>query len=161
MSILAKPAAPLPAEIDELALKWHALQAKVLEAELAYKDALKTVNPEIATMRVDLVDLVRDFGSVHAEKSKRLYGIEWFLMATFATSHHLDSAAVERFRLALVKAKQARLLKRIFTKAVRWDLSPEAPAIIQGSKLSKPLLALYAQCDIPEVQAPRLKVEKK
>lgn len=160
MSTPAK-AAPLPGAVDELAAAYNALQAKILQAELEYAEAVKDVGPQMATMKTELVELVRDFGSTHAEKSKRLYGIEWYLMATFGTSHSTDAAAVERFRRALVKAKQARLLKRIFSKSVRWDLSPEARTIVQGSKLSRPLLALYAQCDVPMTKTPILKVEKK
>ena len=153
--------APTAVEVDALALKWEELQAKVLQAEVEYREALKTVTPQIAPMKEDLVGLVREFGSAHAEKSKRLNGVQWFLQATFGTSHTLDGAAVERFRLALVRAKQTRLLKRIFSKTIRWDLSPESDAIIRGSDLAKPLLALYSQCDVPKAKTPVLKVEKK
>lgn len=148
---------PTPAEVDELAQKYFDAQEKVLQAVLAVTNAQQPIPP----MKDEMVELIREFGSTHAEKSKVLNGIEWKLMATFGTYHSLDAAAVERFRLGLVKAKQARLLKKIFTKSERWDLSPEAEVIIKGCKLSKSLLALYSQCDIPKPKNPSLKVEKK
>lgn len=159
MSSRAK-AAPLPGAVDVLATAWHELEEKIAEAKAEFDATVKDVVPQMATMKTELIELVRDFGSTHAEKSKRLNGVLWYLQATFGTSHKLDAAAVERFRLALVKAKQARLLKSIFKKSVRWDLSPEAPTLIHG-KLSPSLLALYARCDVPTPISPSLKVEKK
>ena len=112
-------------------------------------------------MKGELVDLVRDFGSAHAEKSKLLHGAVYEMMATFGMSSSTDAAAVEKFRQALVKAKQARLLKRIFQKTTRWDLSPEAGLVIRDTKLSKSLLALYSQCSVSKPKSPVLEVRKK
>src|SRR5436305_369581 len=83
------------------------------------------------------------------------------IMATYGSSVSFDAAAVEKFRLALVKKKQARLLKKVFQKDVRWSLAPEASVIIKGEKLSKPLLALYSQCQVVKPKTPSLTVREK
>ena len=112
-------------------------------------------------MKEELIDLVRDFGSAHAEKSRLLHGITREMMVTFGSSVSIDGAAVERFRLALMKANQARLLKKVFLQHVRWSLSPEASAIIKGEKLSKSLLALYSQVEVIKPKSPSLQVREK
>ena len=62
---------------------------------------------------------------------------------TFISVHSLHAAAVERFRLALLEANQSRLLKKVFTKDIRYTMSPEAAVIIKGEKLSTGLLAIF------------------
>ena len=74
----------------------------------------------------------------------------------------MDGAAVERFRQELVKAKQARLLKKVFEKTTRWNLSPMASVIIKAEKkLSNKLLALCAQCAVTKAKKPSLTVRPK
>ena len=148
-------ALPTPAEVDELAREWNALQTKIARAALKLSTAKQ---PEDAA-RDKMVDLVRDFGSTHAEKSKRLYGVDYFLMVTESTSHSTDAAAVERFRLALIEAGQSNLLSRIFKKDERWVPAPGWETIVKSEKLSDELVALFAKCDVPHDNAPRLKVE--
>ena len=83
-------------------------------------------------------------------------------MSTYGVSTSVDGAAVERFRLELVKAKQARLLKKVFEKTIRWNLSPLASTIIKAEKkLSNKLLALYAQCTVTKAKRPSLIVRPK
>ena len=95
---------------------------------------------------------MRDFGSSHAEKSKLLHGITQEMMVTFGSAVSIDAAAVERFRLALVQSKQARLLRLV---------SPEASVIIKDEKLSKSLLAIYSQCEVIKPRVPSLAVREK
>jgi len=149
--------APTPAVVDAKAADYNALKAALLKAFQACEEAQKPLEK----LKEELVELVRDYGSTHAEKSKLLHGVSWEMMATFGQSVSIDTAAVERFRLALVKASQARLLKRVFDKDIRWTLRPDFGEIIKGEKLSKPLLALYSQCQDIKPSAPRLVVREK
>ena len=156
---------PSPAEVESLAEEMVSLKGKI--AEISAK-ALAETEPHVKRLdelKTLAEDWIRKFGSAHAEKSKILRGILYEIMGTFGTSMSIDAAAVETFRLALVKAKQARLLKKIFEKAVRFDLKPGHAEIIQGVKLKDKLLALYARCTVSTprtpVITPRLKKEEK
>jgi hypothetical protein len=108
-----------------------------------------------------LVDLVRNFGSVHAEKSRLLHGITFEMMAMFGSSVTIDAAAVERFRLALLESGQSRLLKRVFQRDERWTMSPQAATIIKGEKLSDALLAIFSQCEVVRQKSPSLVVSQR
>lgn len=152
-----KPESPTPLQVDEKAKKYYELQADLLQKMLAAREA----QVPLQQLKTELIELVKDFGSTHAEKSKLLHGIEDELMATFGSSTSADAAAIERFRLALVQKKQGRLLKRIFEKSERWTLSAAAATIIKGEKLTPSLLALYSQCSVTEPSTPRLEVRPK
>src|SRR5437868_12011392 len=97
--------APPPAEIDVKAEQYYRLKDNVTKAVLAAKDAQVPLDQ----LKEELIDLVRDFGSAHAEKSKLLHGITQEMMVTFGSSVSIDAAAVEKFRMALEEAKQTRL----------------------------------------------------
>src|SRR5437868_1551498 len=146
--------APTPAEVDKKAEQYDALKEKFLQATLAAKEAQVPLDQ----LKEELIDLVRNFGSAHAEKSKLLHGIKQEIMATFGMQLVYDSAAVERFRLALQGAKQTRVLKKIFVQTIHWNINPEASVIIKGEKLSEPLLALYSQCQVIKAMTPKLQV---
>jgi len=79
-------------------------------------------------------------------------------MVTFGQSVSIDAAAVERFRIALAESDQSRLSRKIFEKTIRWSLTPEYGSVVKASKLSKPLLALYSQCEVIKARAPSLVV---
>ena len=149
--------APTPAEVDEKAREFNRLKDDLDQATEAAK--LKCV--PLVALKQELIELVRDFGSPHAEKSKLLHGIKQEILITVSSSISIDAAAVERFRLALLESDQSRLLKRIFQEDFRWTMSPEAAVIIKGSKLSKSLLALYSQCEVIRQNTPSLKVREK
>ena len=127
-SIEAMSCAPTPAEVDEKAARYYRLK----EALDAATEKAKLLCLPLATFKEELIQLVRDFGSAHAEKSRVLHGITSEMMVTFGSSVMIDAAAVERFRLALLEANQSRLLKKIFTKDIRFTMSPEAATIIKG-----------------------------
>jgi hypothetical protein len=150
-------AAPTPAEVDEKAREFNRLK----DALDAATEKAKLLCLPLATLKEELIHLVCDFGSAHAEKSLLLHGITSEMMVTFGQSVSIDAAAVERFRLALVEEQKSRLLKSVFKQTVRWDMSPNAALIIKGSKLSKPLLALYSQCQVVKDKAPSLVVREK
>lgn len=149
--------APSPGQVDEKAEQYYRLKAALDEAT---ENAKLRCLP-LAQLKEELVQLVRDFGSAHADKSRLLHGITSEMMLTFSQSVSIDSVAVERFRAALVEEQKSRLLKSVFTQTVRWDMVPEAAVIIKGSKLSKPLLALYSQCQVVKDKAPSLVVREK
>jgi hypothetical protein len=149
---------PTQADVDRLAEEYQALENEFdkVEAEL------KAVAVKLDQKANVLIEMVRNFGSAHAEKSKLAHGIRFEIMSTYGVSTSVDGAAVERFRLELVKAKQARLLKKIFEKTIRWNLSPVASLVIKAEKkLSNKLLALYAQCTVTKPKKPSLIVRPK
>jgi septal ring factor EnvC (AmiA/AmiB activator) len=149
---------PTQPDVDKLAEEYQSLEKEFDRAEGELKAAAKKLDEKAD----ELIRLVTSFGSAHAEKSKLLHGIRFEIMSTYGISTSVDGAAVERFRLELVKAKQARLLKKIFEKTVRWNLSPVASVIIQAEKkLSNKLLALYSQCTVTKPKKPSLIVRPK
>jgi hypothetical protein len=148
---------PTPAEVDEKAKRYYALKETLVEALQAAKDA----QLPLGQLADELIETVRKFGSAHAEKSKILHGIEEEIMVTFGLSVSIDAAAVERFRVALAESEQSRLCAKIFDKTIRWSLMPDSAATIKSSKLSKPLLALYSQCEVIKPRSPSLTVRSK
>jgi hypothetical protein len=150
-------AAPTPVEVDKKAARYYAL-----------KDALDRATEEaklrclpLVELKKELIDLVRDFGSVRAEKSFFLHEITQEMLVTFGSSASIDAPAVERFRLAMIESNQSRLLKRVFRKDERWTMMPQAAAIIKGEKLSDALLAIFSQCEVVKPNSPVLKVREK
>lgn len=157
-----KPIPPSPAEVEELAQEYRDLEAKIDEIETqADKDAAphKKRLDEVWEL---LVAKVRKFGSAHAEKSKLLYGVDLEVMGTFGSSSANDAAAVEAFRLELIKARQARMLKRIFEKSERWDLLPEASDFLRAEhdkgRFPTKLFLLYGRCIVTKHLTPKLVV---
>jgi hypothetical protein len=149
---------PTQPEIDKLAEEYQSLEKEFDRAE----GELKAAAAKLDQKADELIRLVTSFGSAHAEKSKLLHGIRFEIMSTQGVSTSIDGAAVERFRLELVKSKQARLLKKVFEKTIRWNLSPMASVIIKAEKkLSNKLLALYAQCTVSKAKKPGLTVRPK
>jgi len=144
--------APTPAEVDRKAQEYHALKDAVSKAMQAAKEAQIPLDQ----LKDELIDLVRSFGSAHAEKSKILHGVTQEVMVTFGLSVSIDAAAVERFRVALAESGQSRLCAKIFEKTIRWSLMPDSATTIKSSKLSKPLLALYSQCEVIKPRSPSL-----
>lgn len=128
--------APTPAEVDEKAREFNRLKDALDQAT----EVAKLSCVPLVALKQELIELVRDFGSPHAEKSKLLHGIKQEILITVSSSISIDAAAVERFRLALLESDRSRLLKRIFQQDVRWTMSPEAAVIIKGAKLSNVLL---------------------
>ncbi len=149
--------APSPGLVDEKAEHYYRLKAALDEAT---ENAKRKCLP-LATLKEELVQLVRDFGSAHAEKSRLLHGVTHEMLVTFGQSISVDAAAVERFRLALLESEQSRLLKKIFLQDVRFTLAPEAAVVIKGTKLSNALLSLYSQCQVVKQKAPSLVVREK
>jgi hypothetical protein len=148
--------APAAAEIDRLAIEFLELEEKV---DQAYKIAIAADEPH-ERMREDLVCLVEEFGSAHAEKSKLLHGSNYEIMATFGMSTSIGAAAAERFANALRVAKQTRLLNRIFEQTVRYSLAADASSIVRSFALPRPLLSLFAQCVVTKPRTPVLKVRQ-
>lgn len=153
---MRRMASPNPAQVDAKAKEYLDLKdevAKILK-KAADDTNIKTVR--MAELREEMTELVTAHGSAHAEKSKLLHGIEYEIMGTFGSSVSIDAAAVERFRLELVKEKKSRLLKKMFDKTVRWTLSPIAATVVKGEKLGKSLLALYSQCEVVTARTPTI-----
>lgn len=149
--------APLPAEIDSRAESFHKLE---LDLEDARKE-MATIQREIAAKEQVLIGLVRDCGGPHATKSKILHGILWEMVATFSQYTTQDSAAVERFRLALIESKQTRLLKTIFKADVRYTMQAGAADIVKTEKLSPRLMSILLQCTVTQDRKPSLDVRQK
>ena len=165
MTTPAKPAPPTPTEVEALAEEYRKIEAQIDGIE---ERAVNEAAP-LETRRDQLWELLleqtKQFGSAHAEKSKLLYGVTLEVMATFGSSSSIDNAAVEIFRLALVKAKQSRMLKGIFAKSVRWNLLPEAATFVRAQhdakKLPAKLYLLFARCAVPKELTPKLVVRER
>ena len=115
---------PNAEQVDAHAVEYKRLE-KILDAAKA--ELAKVRNKEGADLdklHGTLIEMVRSFGGKHAEKSKILHGIEWELMATFGQSAGIDSAAVERLRLALESGQQDQTAEKVVYR--RKILSPGA-----------------------------------
>lgn len=157
---LAKPdlTAPLPAEIDERAQAFHKLEEELISAKKTAKEAQE----KISAKEIELIELVRSFGDPYEKKSKILHGILWEMMATFSQYRTLDGNAVERFRQALIEAKQSRILKKIFSRDVRWTLEASGlDEVVKSGKLSPELALLLLQCTVTQDKKPSLDVRLK
>lgn len=154
---LAQQVAPLPLEVDHSAEGFHQLETHLAEAKTKFDEAQK----QLADRKEELIAMVREFGGPHREKSKILHGIVWEIMATFGQHTAQDAAAIERFRLALTKAKKTRVLKKLFTKDVRWTMNAGAAQIAAAEKLSPKLMALLLQCSDTQDKKPTLDVRPK
>ncbi len=166
LSQFAKPAAsgsssskpaPLPAEVDEQAEEFHQLGVDMLKAA----ELLNTARKVFSARELELIELVRASGGPHAQKSKILHGIVWEMVATFSHYTTQDNAAVERFRLALVKAGKTRLMKNIFSTDVRYTLKASAAEIVKAEKLSPTEMTLLLQCSVTQDKKPSLDVRPK
>jgi hypothetical protein len=166
MASPAKALVPLsPAEVEALAAEYRKLQEQIAENDIAANLANRPLVARLDEIWELALAQVRKFGSAHAEKSKLLYGLTLEFMGTFGSSSSIDAAAVEAFRLALVKAKKARLLKRIFEKTVRWTLTAQASAILLKEHAAKTvpdkLFAAFARCTVSKDRTPTLVVRDK
>ena len=149
--------APLPASVDSQADSFHQLELEIGEAKLK----LTGLQKQISAREHELIELIRAFGGPHAQKSKILHGIVWEMIATFSQYIAQDSAAIERFRLELVKSKQTRLLKKIFSSDVRWTMKASAAEIVKTEKLSLKLMSLLLLCSVTQDKKPSLDVRPK
>lgn len=152
---------PSPAEVDELAREMIELKGKASTIQAQAQKEIEPLNKKLDELKARAVTLLKDFGSAHAEKSRLLHGIAYEIMGTFGTSTTIDAAAVEVFRQALVKAHQARLLKRIFEKTVRWSPMQGWGETIRGAKLPAKLMALYARCQVSSERTPTVTPREK
>jgi hypothetical protein len=153
----ATAVAPSAVRVDKLAAEYLGLKKTAEEKAQAAAEAQKPLQDKAQELR----ELVREHGSAHAEKSKLLHGVSHEIMCSFGQSVTIDAAAVENFRLALVEAKQAGLLKRIFEKTIRWTLSPEASRIVRGISLTPKLARLFSACQVVKDNTPKLIVRPK
>lgn len=154
---LKQASAPLPTEVDDQAEIFHELEDKLAESKRELDAARKLV----VDRELELIQLVRDFGGQHAQKSKILHGILWEMVVTIGQYTTQDSAAVERFRQELVNAKKTRLLKKFFSQDVRWTMNAGAAQIAQAEKLSPKLMGLLLLCSVTQDKKPSLDVRLK
>jgi len=149
--------APMPVEVDAQAEGFHQLELELTKAQAE----LTTARKKLQEREAELIELVRSCGGPHAQKSKILHGIVWEMVATFGQYTTQDGAAVERFRLALAKAKKTRLLKKIFSVDVRYTLQSGASEILKTEQLSPRLMSLLLQCSVTGDRKPSLDVRPK
>jgi hypothetical protein len=156
------PVSPNAEQVDAHAVEYKRLENILDEAKAELAKVKKKEGADLDKLHVSLIDLVRSFGGKHAEKSKILHGIEWELMATFGQSAGIDSTAVERLRLALKKAKQTRLLKKLFTEEKTYRLAPNASEVLKAEgKLPDELAMLALACFTFTPRTPQLEVRAK
>lgn len=149
--------APTPAEVDDACRQYSELKDQLEQARLAASEIAEQV-----TLAGDcLRHLVGKYGSAHAEKSKLLHGLKYEAMCSYGQEVKIDASAVEQFRIALTKAGQPGLLRRLFEKTVRWTLKAQASEIVRSSDLPDKFRALYARCEVINAKTPVLKVREK
>jgi hypothetical protein len=148
---------PSAAEIDALAILYNEEQVKVLDAILATRAAQKALEDT----KDKCVELVRKFGSAHAQKSKLVHGLKWEIMGTFGASTSIDAAAVERLRVNLQESKQTRLLKRLFESSTRWVLKSTARAEILKPGVGDDVRAAFAVCEVTKDNSPKIEARLK
>ena len=148
---------PSPAEVDELCIQYDKEGQKVLDCVLATREAQKFLDDT----KQKIVELAKQFGSVHASKSKLLHGRKWEAMLTEGTSTSIDAAAVETLRLDLVAQKKTRILKRLFESATRWTLKSTARAEILKPDIGDDVRANFAACEVTKPSTPKLEVREK
>jgi hypothetical protein len=168
MASPAKALAPValsPAEIEALAAEYRDLDAQIAAIDLKANEEIRPLRTRIDEVWELLIAQVRKYGSAHAEKSKLLYGVTLEVMGTFGSSSSADAAAVEAFRLLLVKAKKARLLKLIFEKTERWALTAKASVILLKAHAEKQipnkLFIAFARCSVSKDRTPTLVVRER
>lgn len=147
-----------PTELDQLANEYTETKKAIDDLQAGCATACEPKFARLEELKTLFVEQVRKFGSAHRDKSKIMQGLAMEVMATFSSYSTIDAAAVETFRLALVKAKQARLLKKLFEKSERWTMARNASELIRGVKLPSRLVALYAQCTVTKERTPALDV---
>jgi hypothetical protein len=161
----AKAAPPLPVEVEQLAKEYRKLEKKIAGIAKKASDQSAPHRKRLDELWDQLLGQVREFGSVHAEKSKLLYGVKLEVMATFKSSTAIDAAAVENFRLALVEADQPRVLSHVFEKSIHWTLLPEAATFLRKEhdegNFPDSLFVLYARCSVPKEISPTLVVRER
>ena len=157
MTSPAPSPALIPSEIDKYAAEYLELKHQVLQAKLEVRDL-----EEKMELKAEIVkSYAASFGSSHAEKSKIVHGLKYEAVVTFGQTVSIDAAAVENFRLALVKEDKPRLLKKLFDKTIRWTLNPQASEFVRGEKLSDRLRSLFAKCQVVKERTPTLTVRMK
>ena len=150
---------PNAEQVDEHAREYKRLDQILDEAKKVFNAVKKSEGADLDKLHVALIELVRTFGGKHAEKSKILHGIEFELMATFGESHGIDTAAVERLRLALKDAGKTRLLKKLFTEEKSYRLAANAAEILKAEgKLPDDLAMAALACFTFTPTTPRLEV---
>lgn len=156
--------APKPADVDEFALAFHALEKKLIEAKAAVKAAEEPIEP----LKLELIDLVRKFGGAHEKKSKLLLGVLWEMMGTFGSTSTIDSNAVERLRLDLEKKKQSDLFSALFVPDNRWTFQAETAMTLlktkakeRKHKLTPGIMGKILLCFDSRESTPVLKVREK
>jgi hypothetical protein len=82
----AKAAPPLPAEVEQLAKEYRKLEKKIAGIVKKASDQAAPHRKRLDEIWDTLLGQVREFGSVHSEKSKLLYGVKLEVMATFAST---------------------------------------------------------------------------
>ena len=148
---------PSPSEVDELALEFCRLEARV---DKAYAIA-QSLDEPMEKFREGLILLIEEFGQQHATKSRLLAGADSELVATFGTVRSIDANAVEQFREALQKAGRVHILRQFFQECTTWRLIDGADGLIRRQQMSDHLQASFSRCFVERPKTPILKVRKR
>jgi hypothetical protein len=153
---------PNAEQVDAHAVEYKRLEKILDDAKAELAKVRNKEGAELDKLHGTLIDLVRSFGGKHAEKSQILHGIDWELMATFGKSAGIDSAAVERLRLALKAANKTKLLKKLFTEQKSYVLASNAAELLKAEdKLPANLALLALACFTFTPRTPTLDVRPK
>src|ERR1700719_4001271 len=146
-----------PSRVDELAQEYLALKEKVLQAKLE----LQSLEEPLDKKKAELIQLVRDQGTAHRDKSWLLHGVSFEIMGTFGQTLATDSAAVNKFLEASKEELKPKQFAQIFEKVTNYRLLSSAAQFVRTAELSRKLKALNAACQVVKDKTPTLQVREK
>lgn len=143
-----------PAEFDELAGKYLALETKSAAAEAEAKRA-----------KAEVMEAIQKYGLVppNAEQSRRLSGALFVGTVTGGTTVEINDANVTELEIVLSRAKRSEVFPQLFARRVEYTLVKGAEHVVKQAKIPARwrdrVAQLYAQCFSVKGKTPSLKVE--
>jgi hypothetical protein len=155
--------APPPAAIVEaLCLRYRELDEKITAILKRAKEDAKPHADELAKVEEKLRQYTAEFGSAHADKSQLLSGLTFESMLTRSSTTTIENAGVLRFEQWAEKDKKRKpIFESLFNAIKRWELTPNATAVIQAKGMPAVAKRLFAACLNTKPNTPRLTVREK
>lgn len=153
---------PTPQKVDELALEYNALDETITRIEAEADEQSAESKAKLKTLVAELKQLVADFGSAHAKKSKLLSGVEWEMMLTPSASVGVIDTAVQKFQAWGKKDRKNRaIVESLFVEEKRWALTPNATLLVQAPTIPAAAKRMFAACLDIKPNQPKLEVRPK
>lgn len=145
---------PTPREIDAL-----------VECFEHVRDEAEVADENFENAKLELIDLVKQFGSVppKAESSVRLEGALTFATVTTGSTMTLKDGDVAILKGAMEANEHAAIFEQMFSERTKYQLQKNAARTLKAAKLSKRLsdkyTKLFALCFDVKKKSPSLTVE--